>query len=208
MEKRICTNCGEEKELSEYYIGRTKCKSCYSDQKKIYREKNKDDINQKNKIYYYQNHTRMLEKRKKYRKNNIELIKSYNKEYFKTYEKNRSKKDILYRIERYLHNLLNCSLREKNYTKKSRTYDVLGCTYEEFKIYIESKFEPWMNWDNYGLYNGEECYGWDYDHITPRSFAKSEDELIKLFHYTNFQPLCSKINRYVKRDSLDWNDNN
>ena len=84
----------------------------------------------------------------------------------------------------------------------------MGCTYEEFKIYIESKFEPWMNWDNYGLYNGEECYGWDYDHITPRSFAKSEDELIKLFHYTNFQPLCSKINRYVKRDSLDWNDNN
>ena len=26
------------------------------------------------------------------------------------------------------------------------------------------------------------------------------EKIIKLNHYTNFQPLCSKINRYIKRN--------
>ena len=43
-------------------------------------------------------------------------------------------------------------------------------------------------------------YGWDLDHIIPVSSAKSEDEIIKLNHYTNFQPLDSYINRKIKRN--------
>jgi len=59
-----------------------------------------------------------------------------------------------------------------------------------------------MNWDNRGLYNGEPNYGWDIDHIIPSSTAKTEDELIRLNHYTNLQPLCSYFNRVVKRDNI------
>ena len=44
-------------------------------------------------------------------------------------------------------------------------------------------------WENYGLYNGELNYGWDIDHIIPISTAKTEEEIIKLNHYTNLQPL-------------------
>ncbi len=69
---------------------------------------------------------------------------------------------------------------------------------------IFEKVEPWMNWDNKGLYNGELNYGWDIDHIIPSSSAKNEEELIKLNHYTNLQPLCSKINRDIKRNKLQW----
>ena len=68
------------------------------------------------------------------------------------------------------------------------------------KEYIESKFENWMNWDNKGLYNGEFNYGWDVDHIIPISSAKTEEEIILLNHYSNLQPLCSKINRDIKKD--------
>jgi hypothetical protein len=57
-----------------------------------------------------------------------------------------------------------------------------------------------MSWENYGLYNGELNYGWDIDHIIPLSSTISEDEIIKLNHYTNLQPLDSYINRYVKRN--------
>ena len=57
-----------------------------------------------------------------------------------------------------------------------------------------------MAWENKGLYNGELNYGWDVDHIKPLSTASSEEELIILNHYTNLQPLCSKINRDIKRD--------
>jgi len=45
-----------------------------------------------------------------------------------------------------------------------------------------------MNFDNYGKYNGEFNFGWDIDHIIPTSSAKTEEEIIKLNHYTNLKP--------------------
>jgi hypothetical protein len=60
-----------------------------------------------------------------------------------------------------------------------------------------------MNWDNYGRYK-KDCfnYGWDIDHIAPLSSAITEKELLRLFHYTNLQPVCSKFNRDIKRHNL------
>ena len=62
-----------------------------------------------------------------------------------------------------------------------------------------------MNWDNYGnpkdgIY--ELSKTWDIDHMIPISSAKTEEELIKLNHYTNLQPLCSYVNRFIKKDSM------
>ena len=61
-----------------------------------------------------------------------------------------------------------------------------------------------MSWDNHGLYNGQQCYGWDIDHIIPVSSANTEEDVIRLNHYTNLQPLCSHINRDIKKNSLDF----
>ena len=58
-----------------------------------------------------------------------------------------------------------------------------------------------MSWENHGLYDGNYNYGWDIDHIIPLASAITEDETIKLCHYTNLQPLCSRINRNEKRDN-------
>jgi hypothetical protein len=59
----------------------------------------------------------------------------------------------------------------------------------------------------YGLYNGELNYGelnygWDIDHKIPLSSGKTEEKIIELNHYTNLQPLCSKINRDIKKDNI------
>ena len=59
-----------------------------------------------------------------------------------------------------------------------------------------------MNWQNHGKYNGELNHGWDIDHKTPLSSAKTEKELIELCHYTNLQPLCSKVNRDIKKGNI------
>ena len=91
-----------------------------------------------------------------------------------------------------------------NYLKNSKTEEILGCSFKDFKIYIESKFENWMNWKNRGLYNGSLNYGWDIDHIIPLSTAKNEENLIKLNHYSNLQPLCSKINRDMKKNNIEY----
>jgi hypothetical protein len=96
------------------------------------------------------------------------------------------------------------SIKRNGYSKTTNPYEILGCSYEDFKTHIESKFESWMNWDNYGLCNNEFNYGWDIDHIIPCASAITEEELLKLNHYSNLQPLCSHINRNLKRDRLDF----
>lgn len=61
-----------------------------------------------------------------------------------------------------------------------------------------------MTWENHGKYNGELNYGWDIDHKIPLSSAKTEDEIYKLNHFSNLQPLCSKINRDIKFNKIDY----
>ena len=61
-----------------------------------------------------------------------------------------------------------------------------------------------MTWENRGLYNGDFDFGWDIDHVIPLSSTKTEEELIKLNHYTNLQPLCSKVNRDIKKNNLEY----
>jgi hypothetical protein len=60
-----------------------------------------------------------------------------------------------------------------------------------------------MSWENYGNWNGsakEINISWDIDHIIPLATAISLEDVIRLNHYTNLQPLCSYTNRYIKRD--------
>jgi len=61
-----------------------------------------------------------------------------------------------------------------------------------------------MSWDNYGLYDGSENYGWDLDHIIPISSAITEEQVLKLSLYENIQPLCSFQNRVLKRGLINW----
>jgi len=51
-----------------------------------------------------------------------------------------------------------------------------------------------MNWNNWGIYTGNYNENWQLDHISPSSIGTTEEEIIKLNHYTNFQPLCSRKN--------------
>lgn len=60
--------------------------------------------------------------------------------------------------------------------------EVIGCSIDEFKTYIESRFQPGMSWSNYGKERGK----WSIDHKDP--LAKSE-EGSNINHYTNLQPL-------------------
>jgi hypothetical protein len=126
-----------------------------------------------------------------------------NPDYFKIYVKERCKTDSMFKLKERIRTLIRSSFKLKGVRKNSKTIQILGCSFEQFKQHLESKFEPWMNWDNYGLYNGSEGYGWDIDHIIPLSSAKTEVDIIKLNHYTNLQPLCSKVNRDIKRGTYE-----
>ena len=159
---------------------------------------NKEKISETKKEYYSNNKETILEYKKKYYIDNKEMISIKKSDYFKDKMKN----NTLFRFKYRIKNFIYLSLYNNGFTKKSKTYEILGCSFDFFKLYIESKFEDWMNWENRGLYNGELNYGWDIDHIIPISSAKTEEEIIKLNHYTNLQPLCSKVNRDIKKNNV------
>ncbi len=125
--------------------------------------------------------------------------KEYNKNYFPEYVKNRMKVDELFKFTNNIRNLIRKSFKRRGLVKNTKTQQILGCSFIEFKEYIEQQFEPWMNWNNYGLYNGTEKYGWDIDHIIAIKNGNSIDDIIKLNHYTNLRPLCSYYNRCIKK---------
>ena len=176
---------------------------------KNYYENNKDKVKQMQKEYANKNKDILRDKQKEYREANKDKTKEYLKDYNqknkdvlkekkKLYMRERRKNPV-YKIKSNLSANLYHSLAKRGYTKNSLLFGVIGLSYAEFKTYIESQFEPWMCWDNYGLYNGELNHGWDIDHIKPTSLAETEDEIYKLNHYTNLRPLCSKVNRDIKK---------
>lgn len=84
---------------------------------------------------------------------------------------------------------------------------IIGIDHQGFKDYMESKFKPWMSWNNRQVGSGT-CQKpftvWTIDHIIPIKTGCSEDELIQLSHYTNLQPCCSYINNRIKRYDKDY----
>lgn len=231
---KICSICKEIKPISEYNKSnkakdgvRSECKSCRKEYSNLYYSSNINIIKIKTKKYRLNNQTLIIEQRKKYKENNPEKIKESNKKYReenknrikeymvlnaeklrgkrRLYKLNRFKTNPLYKLKHNISTLIRVSFKAQNFSKKSRTQQILGCSYMVFKDHLESKFESWMNWANYGKYNGSVNYGWDIDHIIPLSTAVTEEDIIKLNHYTNLQPLCTKINRDVKRGV--WRNN-
>lgn len=190
-------------------------KSVYN---KKYKQENKESILEYNQNWIennpekYRNTKRKLYEKYResdeYKLSRREYQKSYRMEnkddlsiYHKEYVSNRKKIDNIFMLKEYYKGMISNCFKNLGFEKKSmRTNTIIGCTYGELLIHLESKFEPWMTWGNRGLYNGCPNFGWDIDHIIPLSSAKCEEDFIRLNHYTNLQPLCSYVNREIKRD--------
>lgn len=192
-----------------------------------YRKINKEKLKKQKEEWYKNNPDKII----KYVKDNVENKKIADKKYAKKnkeilnikkkewdianpekkrkansdYVKKKLSEDVLYKTKHYIRVSINNSFKKFGYSKKSKTNEIIGCSFLEFKEYIESKFEPWMNWDNRGNWDGipnEINTAWDIDHIIPISTAITEDDVIRLNHYTNLQPLCSYTNRWIKKDNI------
>lgn len=164
---------------------------------KYYKEKyseNAEKIKKRKRDYYQRNKETINKKARDYNKINRNLINEYKNEKRKT--------DKLYNLKHVVGCMIRRVLKNKGHNKSYKTQQILGCTFEEFKQHLESQFEPWMNWDNYGKYNGEFNFGWDIDHVIPVSFGTNEQEIMVLNHYTNLKPLCSKVNRHIKSNKV------
>ena len=167
--------------------------------KKKYNEENKEKISEQKKLYRLKN----KEARREYQKKYYEKNREKKQEWRRGYDKKRRRNDPVFKFKVNLRKSISRGLKKVYTVKDKSTEDILGCSFKELKQHIESQWEDWMTWDNYGLCNGNLNHGWDIDHIKPLSLCETKEDVYKLNHYTNLQPLCSYTNRYIKRDNIN-----
>ncbi len=139
---------------------------------------NKKQLNEKLKIWRKSNHLKVITNRKKYYNNNKTKILSLFKK--------RCDLNPVTKLSFGIRNLINGSFKRNGFTKNSKTMQILGCSFDEFKSHIESQFKHGMSWDNRSE--------WHIDHIMPVSMAKTHDEVIRLNHFRNLRPLWAHEN--------------
>ena len=170
-----CTKCNIEKPLLDFYSHpktqdgkQSSCKKCCI----------------KTQFPYTQKQFKLYPKKFK---SNPEVVKQWvqnNPHYIK----NKKQLDPLFKLSCNIRTLIPRSFKRSlngKYKKGNKTEYILGCTMEEFIQHLLSQFKPNMTLENHGQGPGK----WNMDHIIPISSAKTEEEIIKLNHYTNFQPL-------------------
>jgi hypothetical protein len=155
---KICNTCNTTKPLS-YFRNRNQCKVC------------------ENKHRY---------ERKKLQRMDP-LYDKKCKEYDVKRKRKKEKENELTGFIQKIRQSVRKSFKRSGYTKKSKTYNILGNDWGTVKEHFELLFQPGMSWNNYG--------DWEIDHIIPLSKAKNEDDVIKLCNYTNLQPLWKLDNR-------------
>jgi hypothetical protein len=126
----------------------------------------------------------------------LKVCSECRKKDFKKYYNNLSVEEKRYRKRVYYKNsitqnlwrsILRSYLFRKSLTKLDDTISILEYTSNDLKSHLESKFQIWMNWDNYGVL-------WQVDHIIPVSFFKECAPISIVNSLDNLRPLDKSYN--------------
>jgi hypothetical protein len=155
---KVCSRC--KKEILETSGW---CKLCKSEYNKEYYQNNKSYYQEHNKRYFQEN-----------------------RQYFRDYEMNRLRNDTNYKLAKKLRDRVRHVVRGDQ--KAGSAVKDLGCSLNEYKLYLESKFRSGMAWENYGQ--------WHIDHVRPLvDFDLTDrEQFLEACHYTNLQPLWAGEN--------------
>jgi hypothetical protein len=211
---KFCNCCLESKNLEEFSVSKNskdgkqaRCKKCFSVYMKQRNLEKGEKINQKRRLEYAE----QIEKKRlqakasyiKHAEKRRKAVSEYqsnpeNKEKIARRQRNwknkKIKTDPLFALKYRMSSLFRIALKAKGFGKTTKIAQTLGCTWNEFSVHIERQFLKGMTWENRHL--------WHIDHIIPLAVAKSEDDVIKLNHYTNLRPLWAKDN-LLKSDKLE-----
>lgn len=177
MGTKICKKCLIEKSVDDFN------KDKYSLDGLRYRCRECTKLEYRN--FYYKNQEGEIKRQREYQENNLENVKKTRR----IYHGKRYRNDILYRLKFNVRNRIKLFLKSKNFNQiKNGTFKIVGCTPQELKDHIEKQFFNGMNWENYSH------DGWHIDHKIPLDSAKNEEEVLRLSHYTNLQPMWSDEN--------------
>jgi len=191
---KVCSLCNINKPIEEFSKRKkednrpdSRCKECHRKNNKIWYQNNKERKAKHNK----DNKENIYRQRKIYMAKNKEKIATARR----ILSNKRYHTDVNYRIKIILRNRIYQAL--KQFKKSESTEQLIGRSFNSFKIYFESLFDSGMTWKNQGK--------WHIDHKIPcSSFDLSDsEEQKKCFHWTNLQPLWEKDN-LDKNNKLNW----
>lgn len=221
---KTCSKCRQLKEFSEF--GKSKqvkdgyksaCKECLRQDNRLYYNKNLEKESQRKKKMYERDKDRIIARQLEYYANNKEyrakwvknkrqeepeVFKEYKKQFSEShpgynskYRSERLKTDPLFKLQSVLRTRTGMIFKYHKFNKNNKFKDYIGCSLNELKDHLEKQFQPGMTWKNHTK------NGWHIDHIIPLSSANTEEELYKLCHYTNLQPLWA-IDNLRKSDKI------
>lgn len=181
---RCCSGCMRVLPLSMYHAKNLmRCRDCISEQRKVFRENNKEKLKKEGDNWREENREYLRDKTKEYRSSNKDAIRERNR----IYMAKQRKINPQYRLRSAMGGALNVCLKLRNLSKcRASWQEILGYTAEELARHLEAKFTPEMTWENYGSY-------WHIDHVVPQSWFKYEstdsEEFKVCWALTNLQPL-------------------
>lgn len=196
----------------------------YKLKRHLYYLKNKDKIKKKVKEYSENNKEKILKRAKEYRDTHKEKIANYKKEYYKVnkesiskykkeyacknrnklndyhrkYQNNRLHNDEIHKFKQQVRHLIYMSFRRYSSNKTLKSEKIIGCNFNELRIYLLKTFKEHYGYDYDGIENVH------IDHKIPLSTAKNKDDIIKLCHYSNLQ-LLKSIDNLKKSNKIQNN---
>lgn len=194
--KRTCKYCDKEMDLNydnfpvcgKYSSGETrflhKCRDCKNKHKRNYW-----------KTYYPKNRKKINQQTLKSNKRHREKINKKTRQ--------RRKIDPKFRLDENHSRNIRKALKGN---KKGRSWEnLVGYTIDDLKAHLESLFEPWMTWDNWGRYNPDGPKTWQIDHVIPKSWfnytCPEEPEFKECWALSNLQPKES-LENITKRNNF------
>ena len=162
--------------------------------KRLYYQNNKKAHAEAGKKWLEENRDKVRAYQSDYRKRNILRIKAYERKYYQDNRERCIRRQLV--LEKSTPNRRIASTLRKQlnrWVKKSSgrhsTQELLGCSFSEFREWIELKFKRGMKWDNYGRV-------WHIDHVMPCcAFDLTRQDQVKIcFHFTNLRPMSARAN--------------
>ena len=225
--------CQQLKQITEFRFRNNKpictCKDCVSlynkkykqentNYFKKYRENNLEKITAYNKEYYKKlDRDKIKLKNKLEYKSNPEKYLAYHKEWRKRnpgkYQQSKSKSnkkrknnDSGFKLRSQLSSKISYILKKNNGSKNNYSIlQKLPYSMEQLKQHLESQFEAWMTWENWGRYNPKtwndqdlSTWTWQLDHIIPQKnfkYSSMDDiDFIRCWSLENLRPYSAKQN--------------
>lgn len=226
-EYKICKKCDAKKLYPDEFVAKNmstckKCRNLALKTKRVSKRKPKQSKEEKlRKIKEWQQnnpdkrkmaiekyHSTHVEQERKYRLDNsdkiVKRVMNYTRKNRKTLNaKLRARrKNPVIKLRHQISTLVRLNIHG---TKCGSILKYLPYTIDALKSHIESQFETWMTWNNWGVYrvsswddNDSSTWKWQLDHIIPHSQFKYESmedqEFKECWSLSNLRPLSAKQN--------------